>query len=725
MTASGCKVKELQTLIQNFLSDREYCGICRRNFNHILTCLEAIRDGAASIDHLNKIYDLTNQIINFCQCHKGKVAAESVTGHLRGNESNFLVHIENNICPSAECPKLVPAPCQSACPAGIDIPNYIALVGMGKYQKALDLIKEDVPLPGSLGRICEHPCQKACRRALVDKPVSICALKRLAYDKSREANRPSPEPPQKKYNEKVAVIGAGPAGLSASYFLARRGYRVTIFEAMPEAGGMLAYGIPPYRLPREVLRDEIAGIQAMGVEIRLNSPITGENGIANLFNRGYAAVFIGTGAWKGSIPVPNPEGLENVLDGVTFLRTVNAGLMDEPGAKRDTLSGKKVVVVGGGNVAIDAARVSLRLGAREVRIVYRRTRGEMPALPEEIMDAEKEGIQFDFLVAPVGVGGENGIVKYIECIRNELSRPDTGGRRKPVPVQGSEFKMEADMVIFATGQQPDLSFLENGAADGKVDVQQNRIVVNPETMETSLPGVFAGGDAVTGPASAIKAMAAGKQAAAAIHAFLRGQKPAAGIKYPVKRKSIPPIPTSPREKSDQGRVDLHQLYRADKKSTFEEVMSGISEEQAVSEAKRCLRCDLCIACGNCVDVCRHQVGADAVKLGYLSGNRDTETDFTRTGERCIGCGTCAVNCPTGAITMEDNHGFREMRMCGGLMSRLELVYCEVCGNAFATERHLAYINKQLKDGLKRPGNNTCPECARKIWTQNVYGVRIC
>lgn len=724
MTAHGCKVKELDTLIQTFLNNREYCGICRRILNRILTCLNEIRNGLASRDHLNKIYDLANQINTFCQCHKGETTARAITGHLRDYEADFMLHIENNICPSAECPKLIPAPCQAACPAGIDIPNYIALVGMGKYEQALDLIMEDVPLPGSLGRICEHPCQQACRRALVDRAISICALKRLAYDKSHVTGHLSPEPVPLKYNEKIAVIGAGPAGLAASYFLARRGYRVTIFEAMPEAGGMLAYGIPPYRLPRKVLRNEIDRIQALGVEIKLNTPITGRDGITELFKRGYSAVFIGTGAWKGSVPIPNPEGLANVLDGVAFLRSVNAELMNQPEGKPDTLKDKKIIVVGGGNVAIDAARVSLRLGAREVRIVYRRTREEMPALPEEIMDAEKEGVQFDFLVAPVGIGGENGSLQYIECIRNKLSQPDTGGRRKPVPVQGSEFKMEADMVVFATGQQPDLSFLSNDAAGARINTRQNRIVVNPETMETSLPGVFAGGDAVTGPASAIKAMAAGKQAAAAIHAFLRGEKTAASIKYPVKRKSIPPIPTTPGEKSSRGLIDPHQLYLAGKQETFEEIVSGISTEQAIAEAQRCLRCDLCIACGNCANTCRHQVGVDAIKLGYLSSYRDTETDFARTEERCIGCGTCALNCPTGAITAEEKHGFKEMRMCGNLMSHLELVHCEICGNAFITEKHLDYIDKQLKDGIKRPGNNTCPECARKVWIQNVYGMNI-
>ncbi|SFR13910.1 FAD-dependent oxidoreductase [Desulfoscipio geothermicus] len=726
MTMKGCPVKQAEYWLRTFIAEQKYCSVCRRYFHAMLDYIAGIREGKASPSALDVINELTDKVNNLCQCGRGKGLAEKVKEYLQQYKDDFTVHIENRVCPAAECPRLVLAPCQAACPAGLDIPNYVTLVGMGKYADALNVILADVPLPGSLGRICEHPCERACRRSAIDEPVSICTLKRVAYDRAIENGSVTPSPQEKRYGEKIAVIGAGPAGLSAAYFLARQGYGVTIFEAMPEPGGMLAYGIPPYRLPRQVLRDEIDKIKALGVEIKLNTPIAGENGLMKLKEQGYAAVFLGTGAWKGTLPVPNPRKLEGVLDGISFLTSVNRALNRNVNLKEVDLNGKQVLVVGGGNVAIDAARVSLRLGARAVRVVYRRTREEMPALPEEIIDAEKEGVAFDFLVSPTALEGADSRVTHLVCLRNTLSAPDAGGRRKPVPVDDSKFKMEADMIIFATGQQPDLSFLTGDDRAAAISVQKNRIMVNPDTMETSLPGVFAGGDAVTGPASAIKAIAAGKRAAAAIHAYLRGQKPSAGIKYPVKRPSLPPLQTTARQKSSAGQVDVHSLYDKDKQGTFAEIVRCAGDEAASAEAARCLRCDMCTACGNCVNTCQSQVGVQALKLGYVCGSEEAETDFHYPEERCLGCGTCSVNCPTGAITLEDRDGFREMRMCGSLMSRLELVSCRVCERAFATAKHLDFISGQIKDNLRPAyhGKDVCPDCARRAWSHNVFGVRI-
>lgn len=726
MTMKGCPVKQAEYWLRTFIAEQKYCSVCRRYLHAILEHITWIREGKASPRTLDIIDELAGKAANMCQCRQGKGLAQKVKEHLQQYKDDFMVHIENRVCSAAECPRLVLAPCQAACPAGLDIPNYVTLVGMGKYADALNVILADVPLPGSLGRICEHPCERACRRSLIDKPVSICALKRLAYDKANENSSVTPSPPEKRYAEKIAVVGAGPAGLSAAYFLARQGYGVTVFEAMPEPGGMLVYGIPPYRLPRQVLRDEIDKIKALGVEIKLNTPITGKKGLLKLQEQGYAAVFLGTGAWKGTLPVPNPRDLEGVLDGISFLTTINRALNQNVNVEEISLYGKQVLVVGGGNVAIDAARVSLRLGARSVRVVYRRTREEMPALPEEIMDAEKEGVVFDFLVSPTALEGAGGRVTHLVCLRNTLSEPDAGGRRKPVPVSGSEFKMEADLIIFATGQQPDLSYLTGDARGVEINVRGNRIMVNPDTMETSLPGIFAGGDAVTGPASAIKAMAAGKRAAGAIHAYLRGQRPSAGIKYPIKRPGLPPLQTTARQKSSAGQVDLHSLYDKEKQGTFAEIVRCAGEEAASAEAARCLRCDICTACGNCVNTCQSQVGARALKLGYVCGSKETETDFHYPEEHCLGCGTCSVNCPTGAITLEDRDGFREMRMCGNLMSRLELVSCRVCGRSFATAKHLDFISGQIKDNLRPAyqGKEVCPDCARRKWSHNVFGVRI-
>lgn len=722
MADYSCKVNKAVFIVQSFLAEAQYCSVCRHNFNAVLDILKKIQDGDAGLGDLEIINELVKKNINLCQCGAGKRIARELKVHLREHRDDFLVHIENRVCPSSECPRLVPAPCQAVCPAGIDIPYYITMVGMGRYEEALERIREDVPLPGSLGRICEHPCERACRRGQVDKPVSICALKRFAYDKCSENGAAVPACSKTKYDEKVAVVGAGPAGLSAAYFLARKGYGVTVFEAMPEPGGMLAYGIPSYRLPMKILRDEIDRIKKMGVEIIVNTPVTGDNGIEALKRKGYRAVFLGVGAWKGIMPIAGGEQFEGVFDAVSFLTGVNKELNEKNSSENIKFTGKTVVVVGGGNVAIDAARVSLRLGAGEVRVLYRRTRDEMPALLEEIEDAEKEGVKFDFLISPIGLGGEDGYVKYIECQKNTLSEPDAGGRRKPVPVDNSEFKIETGAVIFATGQKPELSFLRGDAQ--KVIDNKGRIAVNPVTMETALPGVFAGGDAVTGPASAIKAMAAGKQAAAAIDAYLRGKKPAAGINYPVKRKSIEPIKINAEEKTGPGRINMHELYMPEKQNTFEEIMQAVSDDAAVAEAKRCLRCDLCIACGECVKSCRDKVGKDALHLGYVNGEQNSKTDFYRPGEKCIGCGTCSVNCPTGAITLEDSGGFREMRMCGTLISRLELASCAMCGQYYATRKHLHFIEEKVDDEISTEYSNkdVCPECARKLWVQRNFAV---
>ncbi len=725
MSETGCALNNTVDIICSFLEEGECCSLCRRMFNSILKLLEPVRKGEAprEPDIIETIGLLAGDVMNSCNCDRGRPVAENVISILRDNMGDFLAHIEKRLCPASRCPQLVIAPCQAACPAGIDVPNYVALVGEGRYEEALELIREDVPLPGVLGRVCERPCEKECRRSLVDKPIAICALKRFAYDKVDMTGGNPPSPPEKEHKEKIAIVGSGPAGLSAAFLLARKGYGVTIFEAMSEPGGMLTYGIPPYRLPRKVIRDEIGYIKDLGVEIKLNTPISGNYDIDALKKEGYAAVFLSSGAWEGSRPkIPDLDKFKGVYDGVSFLRTVNKFLLNEAETEKIDLNGKKVAVVGGGNVAIDAARVSLRLGADKVSILYRRTREEMPALREEVEDAEREGVELNYLVSPINVGGEGGKVQHIHCIRNEPSHPDRSGRLRPVPVENSEFKIHTDVIIFATGQQPLLTYIKGKLFITLVDAAQKRIMVkNPLTMETSQPGVFSGGDTVTGPATVIMAIAAGKRAAAGIDAYLRGKILLVDVNKE-KRRSKTIIPVTSSEKAQPSLVDYHRLYLPEKKNTFDEITRTISEEAAAAEARRCLRCDICISCGRCVDNCRTRLKVNAIRLGYVEGEKGA--DFKQSEENCIGCGTCYVNCPTGAITMEDGEKYREMRMCGTLMSRLEMVECRVCGQTFATVKHLDLINTNIRGRFGQGHRKIiCPECTPRALSESTHSIK--
>ena len=380
--------------------------------------------------------------------------------------------------------------------------------------------------------------------------------------------------------EKVAIVGSGPAGLTSAFHLAKQGYKVTIFEALPVAGGMLVTGIPEYRLPREVIHRDIKFITSLGVEIKTNTPIGKDLSIDDLFKQQYKAIFIATGAHKGQgLGVPG-DNLEGVFDGVSFLRDMNLG-------KKLRLKGK-VAIIGGGNVAIDSARSALRLGAKEVSIVYRRSRQEMPANAEEIAEAEYEGVKIIYLAAPTQLLGENGKVKSMECVHMELGEYDASGRRRPIPVEGSKFLIDIDTVIAAIGQSPDLSFLPPDC--GLETTKGQTFVVDPVTLATTQPGVFAGGDVVTGPATVIEAMAAGERAAISIQRYLRGESMTEGrLRQPEKRGEIPQAVETLEEKR---RVRMPTLALKDRLGDFGEVNLGYSEQMAIEEAKRCLRCDL-------------------------------------------------------------------------------------------------------------------------------------
>jgi NADPH-dependent glutamate synthase beta subunit-like oxidoreductase len=404
--------------------------------------------------------------------------------------------------------------CQEACPVHIDIRRYIGLIAGGDYTEALAVIRERNPLPAICGRVCNHPCEDACNRGRQDEALSIDALKRFVTDHEvalkNEGKLAWPSPPRKTRKEGVAIVGAGPAGLTVAHDLALAGFTPTVFEAAPVPGGMLYLGIPEYRLPRDVIELEVDYIKHMGVEIHYDTPVGPDLTLEDLKQQGFKAIFLGIGAHKGlKLKVPGEDDFEGFMDCIVFLRRVNLGNREKPG--------NKVIVIGGGNSAIDAARTALRVGCEEVHIVYRRSIKEMPANPWEIEAAQEEGVQISYLAAPVRILGEGGKVVGMECVRMELGKLDASGRRRPVPIEGSEFVIDADVIVPAISQRPDISFLPD---DTELEISRWDSFVIDSNGATNVPGIYSGGDADTGPSTVIWAIEAGHRAARGIIDYL-------------------------------------------------------------------------------------------------------------------------------------------------------------------------------------------------------------
>jgi formate dehydrogenase beta subunit len=474
------------------------------------------------------------------------------------------------------------SPCQRTCPAGIDIPEYISQIKAGNYKQAIRVIKERNPLPLTCGRVCPHPCEDMCRLAKAEDPVNINHLKRFVAD--LEMERDEQELPYRapETGKKVAIIGGGPAGLTAAYYLARLGHSPTIFEAMPKLGGMLRYGIPEYRFPKATLDWEIQQILNMGVETKTNTKMGEDFTISTLKEDGFDAIFIGTGAWDSRGLGVEGEDLEGVLPGTHFL--IDRGL------EKETPVGEKVAIIGGGNTAIDAARTSWRLGAKEVTVIYRRSRKEMPANDIEVEEALREGVQFHFLAAPTKLMGKNGKLTHLEYIEMELGEPDDSGRRRPVPKKGSEKVIEVDNVIAAIGQFPVSSFLKDaGITVTKRDTVE---VLNELTGETNIPGVFAGGDVVTGASIAVEAIGAGRRGARSIHLYLKGKDYSVPERAILKGADILDVDEIHSVAHKFERVKMRELEIDERRLNFNEVDIGLTEEMALNESNRCLRCGL-------------------------------------------------------------------------------------------------------------------------------------
>ncbi len=543
--------------------------------------------------------------------------------------------------------------CQYACPVNTPASSYIERIQEGDYDSALGLNYMANLFPHILGRVCTHPCESACRRGKIDEPISICSLKRVAADfaeKEYPTNRLITKKKGKK--KKVAIIGAGPSGLAAGNDLAVAGHDVTIFEALPMAGGMLSVGIPPYRLPWNKIEGAVNWVKELGIKLKLNSPIRSSEEFDKLVEK-YDAVYIAAGAHKSPELDISGEDLKGVLHGITYMKDINLG--------KQAKVPSRVAVVGGGFTAIDCARSSLRLGAKEVFIIYRRTLKEMPAGELEVSMAEEEAIKILYLTTPIKILGDKKTgVKAIECIKNKLGEPDASGRRRPEPVPGSEFTLPVDMVIAAIGQSPDISFMSEES--GVTFTKWGTIEVDTESFTTSRKGVFAGGDFITGPRNAIEVIGDGRKAARAIDEYLSGDKER---KYDYFFKDKDPVRNDPGYESiprqKQNAVSMGARWDIDK-----EVELGFSKENASKEADRCLLChynifidEKCVLCGGCIDVCPHNciemISRDKVETeGLLDGEIPDDWDAVMAidEEKCIRCGLCVKRCPVDAITMK-------------------------------------------------------------------------
>lgn len=564
------------------------CAPCRLGTGVMADTLTKICSGQGGSQDMATLAEQAHLVMDTAKCQIGRSGPLPVLHAMQHFADQFEEAIAGGQeIAAGEYRSKCTAPCMDACPIHLNIPSYVEAIREARFEEALDIIRDRLPIPGVVGRVCVRPCEENCRRANLDEPISIKFLKRFVADKEL-AHQKSPDYPKNPSPKtgKVAVIGAGPAGLTCAYHLTQKGHEVVLFERFAEPGGMAAFGIPDYRLPRDILHGEAEEIYKTGVDVRYNTVI-GKDITLSQLEEEYDAVFVGIGAQNPSPMWVEGEdaGYKGFITGVQYLLDINNGIDPYP-------EGKRVVVIGGGNVAIDCVRCSFRVNKKDVHLVYRRTEKEMPADLVEIHDAKEEEVQFHFLTAPAAIKQVDGKVVGLECIKMELGAPDASGRRRPVPIEGSNFVFDCDIIVPAIGQKIDLSLLES--VEGIETTRWNSIVVNPATMQSNRPKIFSGGDCETGPDALITACAGGRRAAINIDRMINDQPVEADDEFSYDQlfKSLKVY--DPKEDvalvAQKKRNELEMLPPDTRKFTFDEVEIGFSNQAAIEEASRCLRC---------------------------------------------------------------------------------------------------------------------------------------